>query len=662
MSVINTNVSALRAQSSSRMAQMQVGEAMSRLSSGKRINSAKDDASGLAVATRMTADLRGFAVATRNANDGISLAQTAEGAMGEVSNILQRMRELAVQSANGSISNDNRKNLQAELTQLVAEVDNISSKTSFNGIKLLDGSAKSLNIQTGVKSGDTISFGIANTSSKALGLQGYRIEGKTTTGRLNSTLVATAAADIQFNGKNAFGSAVTATDDAGQVATKINANLPATGVKATAFNSLRGAQPTASSFAAGALTVNGNSVGAAGSVAQLVDNINRDVAGVTAALNDDGTVSLSNDTGADIVIAGAASGSAGFTTGTYAGYISLESISGGDIKVERGTSGTAAMMRALGLNESKSGGSFSGGQVNVNASTGKLLATDDVRVNGVRVGTSTDSSAAAKAAAVNAVSSQTGVTAKATNSVNVTVNFAATAAATGTQINGVTLDLTAGSYATTANMQSLVTDINALNAGVVASADEQGRLVLTSTTGANISIGDDNGVFTAATTSTGETATVGTIGTSATPAVYGGVITLSSDDGRDIRVEEFVSGSAAKLGLAVQGGTSENVGGALSIGTQAGAAGALTAIDSALDKVSRSRGDLGAVQNRLEAGINNLETVSTNLTEARSRIEDTDFSKETTALAKAQILSQAATAMLAQANQSQQNVMSLLRG
>jgi flagellin len=140
-----------------------------------------------------------------------------------------------------------------------------------------------------------------------------------------------------------------------------------------------------------------------------------------------------------------------------------------------------------------------------------------------------------------------------------------------------------------------------------------------------------------------------------------GRVTLSSATGGEIRIEEKTTGSAAKLGLSAMGGTSTSVGGALSIGTQDSAMRSLTAIDGALDQVSLQRADLGAIQNRLDATINNLTSSSTNMTTARSRILDTDYSAETTALNKAQIIQQAATAMLAQANQQPQMVLSLLK-
>lgn len=169
MTVINTNVSALRAQNSSRMAEALQGTAMNRLSSGKRINSAKDDAAGLAIATRMDARVRGLSQAIRNSNDGISLAQTAEGAMQETSNILVRMRELAVQAANGTASASDRTALQAEVTQLLGQIGDIATRTSFNGTVLLDGTA-SLAIQTGVDTGQTVTVAIGNLQAAGLGV------------------------------------------------------------------------------------------------------------------------------------------------------------------------------------------------------------------------------------------------------------------------------------------------------------------------------------------------------------------------------------------------------------------------------------------------------------------------------------------------------------
>ncbi|GGJ45086.1 flagellin FliC [Sphingopyxis bauzanensis] len=167
MTVINTNVSALRAQNNSRVAERAQSQAMERLSSGKRINSAKDDAAGLAIATRMDASVRGLTQAVRNANDGISLAQTAEGAMGGISNILVRMRELAVQSANGTNSTTDRTAIQTEVTALISQIGDIATRTTFNGTNLLSGGA-SIDIQTGTASGETVNIAIGDLTATGL--------------------------------------------------------------------------------------------------------------------------------------------------------------------------------------------------------------------------------------------------------------------------------------------------------------------------------------------------------------------------------------------------------------------------------------------------------------------------------------------------------------
>ncbi len=170
MTYIGTNVAAIRSQNGINKATMNLNTAMERLSTGKRINSAKDDAAGLAIASRMTSQVRGLSAAMRNANDGISLAQTAEGAMGEVGNMLQRLRELSVQSANGTNSTSDRTAIQAEVTQLLGQVNEVAAKTTFNGTALVDGSATALSIQTGMNSGDTVTLAIAGVDTTDLAI------------------------------------------------------------------------------------------------------------------------------------------------------------------------------------------------------------------------------------------------------------------------------------------------------------------------------------------------------------------------------------------------------------------------------------------------------------------------------------------------------------
>src|SRR5574344_2147551 len=171
---INTNVVSINAQRNLSLSGSSLGVSMQRLSSGLRVNSAKDDAAGLAIAERMSTQVRGFAVASRNANDGISLAQTAEGALGKVGDMLQRMRELAVQSGNATNSKSDREALQAELKQLRDEVDRVAKTTSFNGQKVLDGSFAGAVFQVCANSGDNITVGaLANTKASELGNARY---------------------------------------------------------------------------------------------------------------------------------------------------------------------------------------------------------------------------------------------------------------------------------------------------------------------------------------------------------------------------------------------------------------------------------------------------------------------------------------------------------
>ena len=168
--VINTNVMSLNAQRNLTTSGSQLATALQRLSSGLRINSAKDDAAGLAITERMTSQIRGLNQAVRNANDGISLAQTAEGALGEIANNLQRIRELAVQASNASNSQSDREALNAEVQQLLAEIDRVANTTQFNNVKILDGSFTGQVFQVGANAGETISVGaIIDANTAAIG-------------------------------------------------------------------------------------------------------------------------------------------------------------------------------------------------------------------------------------------------------------------------------------------------------------------------------------------------------------------------------------------------------------------------------------------------------------------------------------------------------------
>jgi len=195
MSVINTNVMSLTAQRNLNASQNDLSTAIQRLSSGLRINSAKDDAAGLAIATRMTSQINGLNQAVRNANDGISMAQTTESALGEVTNNLQRIRELAVESANGTYSTADRAALDVEVQQRLSEIDRIASKTTFNGQNVLDGSLGSVDFQVGANVGDTVAvdFSTLDSTGATLGLTGLSVTGADAT-NANATITAIATA------------------------------------------------------------------------------------------------------------------------------------------------------------------------------------------------------------------------------------------------------------------------------------------------------------------------------------------------------------------------------------------------------------------------------------------------------------------------------------
>lgn len=170
MTVIGTNVTALRTSYASNQAEMGLAKSIERLSTGQRINSASDDAAGNSIATRMTSEVRGLNMAVRNANDGISMAQTAEGGMNEITSMLQRMRELAVQSANGTLAAGDRTNLQTEVTALIAQIGDVATRTDFNDVALLDGTNASINIQTGSNASETVAVALTDVDATALGV------------------------------------------------------------------------------------------------------------------------------------------------------------------------------------------------------------------------------------------------------------------------------------------------------------------------------------------------------------------------------------------------------------------------------------------------------------------------------------------------------------
>uniref|UniRef100_A0A7C4VS02 Flagellin n=1 Tax=Desulfatirhabdium butyrativorans TaxID=340467 RepID=A0A7C4VS02_9BACT len=628
---IRTNLPSEVAQKNLTRSQNALNRSLERLSSGLRINSAKDDAAGMAVSNRFNAQIRGLNQAVRNANDGISLLQTSEGGMQEVTNLLQRMRELAVQASNDTYSQADRSAMQVELDQLYAEIDRIATSTQFNGVRLLDGSGGAKSFQIGSDAGESISVTLQSVRTRDLHLNGYSALGELNSGRVGDDL---SASGLTINGVAIDGSAATA-DFAYEAAIKINEKTGQTGVSATAYNTLRGSGSVSGNVRD--LKINGFTVSKSGNMSELVANINRDVAGVTAVLNSDGSITLSNDTGKDIVIDGNTDNS-GLTKGTYRGYLSLTDQHNEPIKITATDATNVSALQKWGFNSSVGATSVTGQEVST-----KLLKAGDLYINGVAIGATKSASAADKAAAINAVTEQTGVKASAVTYKELTVDMgkvlATDLAATDLTINGSTINLTLAN-----SLEDIITKINETLSGVTATAGEDGKLILMSDSGLTINVTDAKGLI-------GGTHS------------YLGKITLTSDTGTDIIIGGAADDptSVAKAGFVEQGGSSEAIGSGLSLMSLANANNAIKRIDEAIDRVSYNRAELGAVQNRLESTINNLQNVAENFMSANGRITDADFARETAEMTKYQILSQAGVAMMAQAKQIPQQAIQLLQ-
>ena len=719
MSVINTNVKAMMAQESMRTSNLKLSTTMERLATGLRINSAKDDAAGLAITNRMTAQSRGFSMAIRNANDGVSMAQTADGAYGQVTSMLQRMRELAVQASNGALTGDDRASLQLEVEELRNEIDNVASSTNFNNIKLLDGTAQSITLQTGANEGDTIVVGFDSVETKDIG-SGYKAAissfgGTTAGGRnlamvsgdlvLNGVLVGASLAEYDtasFGDRDSANS--TQADYVGSSAiakaAAINAVTEQSGVFAVVDDTrVLGSVMTAADLT-GTLIINGvetssfttTSADTELSRQLVVDAINNisTQSGVRAVnTNDDAQgVTLIADDGRNITIEFATLTAAATGLGaaaTYVGTYSLHSVDGTSINVDNQVfnedtaistglkTGTFNADKAVFVAANRTqggGGSLDAGTLVINGfNIAAALATDDnasatntLDGNETAItGADKAASAIAIAASINKRTEEHGVTAYAeANILRGGAVFDGTSADEGSiWLNGVTFDVAASSQ------DAVIERINQYSGqtGVVASRYGD-AMQLVAEDGRDIAIGIND--------YTGDAASLGlsglTIATDTSGAgvtVYQASVRLESDKAFTLaRGNDATDTNFENLGfrLGTFGGTDTGTKIAeIDISTQSGASTAMTAIDAAIQDVANAQARSGAFQNRLEAIVSVLSESNENISAARSRILDTDYATETTALAKSQIVQQAATAMLAQANQQSQSVLALLQ-
>ncbi|MFT5117104.1 MAG: flagellin [Kiritimatiellia bacterium] len=471
--VINTNMSSLNSQRQMMTSGKELDQAMERLSSGKRINSAADDAAGLAIANRMTSQIRGLDQAIRNANDGVSLIQTAEGALDESTNILQRMRELAIQSSNGIYSDTDRATLDAEVQQLVQELDRIAETTSFNGQNILDGTLGSVDLQVGSEANQTVSFSIQamNTATLGLGstssdLSGDRVVDLTALNSANAA-VTFSDGDILINGQglSAFDGS---TDRIQDIVDDVNANL--SGVSASAYNVAEagavgtGIIQTLDTLTVSVFNASDNSqtdfnFTSSTDLVDLVSQINIKTGGIVdASIGDGGKLVLSNDTGAAIGLSfeNTASGSGdtldsvlGVSAASvtdqggdnpaattefvasaddvalFTGSLALSSDDGSDISVTKGANGTDTDLANLGFRETTSGEVT--GLALTTSNQALVIAAGDLSINGTAIAaTTTGEGLQGKVDNINDVTATTGVVASASASESYTYDASIT--------------------------------------------------------------------------------------------------------------------------------------------------------------------------------------------------------------------------------------------
>jgi flagellin len=679
--VINTNVSSLNSQRSLNTSQASLTTSLQRLSSGLRINSAKDDAAGLAISARMTSQINGLNQASRNANDGISLAQTAEGGLQSITESLQRMRELSVQASNATNTATDRAALQQEVDTLVQQINTVAGQTAFNGVKLLDGTFNSQSFQVGANTGESITINsIASAKANSLGV------GTTSTYTTSESATVTNGA-ISTGGitVNGYGVGPSVTDGVSSSVSFTSSSAAAANVDIDPAVAAGGSTITAatattnSNTVAGDLFINGVDIGVITGVtgaSTASDQADVVVAAITAAgitnvtaANVGGVVQLTSSDGSDIAVTANAAATTATGLSSTGGAIKINGVQLG--AVAAGTTATLqgdALVTAINAQTAKTGvvASNSTGILTLASKDGRdieIELTGSAKLgSGLTAGTTKvgSDSAIAKAAAFNTVTGQTGVSAVATKTSVTGGVISASAAVDGTttnymKINGVKLGAIAAGGNVAAQGNNVVAAINAVSnqTGVTATFDTStNQLSLAAADGRTITVETKGS---AAATNTGFTANTVT-------NTYGGIklsssssagITLGGADLANTALSAGYEAATATFGAGIA---------SVDLTTASGAQNAIATIDSALANINSNRANLGAVQNRFGSVVSNLATTSENLSASRSRILDADFASETASLTRSQILQQAGTAMLAQANSLPQNVLSLLRG
>jgi len=708
--VINTNVSSLTAQRALADSNAELQTAMERLSTGSKINSAADDAAGLAMTQRMTAQVRGLAMAIKNANDGQALTQSVEGALAEVSDMLQRMRELALQAANGTNSSADRTFLQSEVNLLVQEITRVATNTRYNGELILDGTFLNKSMQVGIEEGENIIFSVESVAAESVGahtLVGNGVgalaagmDPADLTGDAALQNPSTIADDIEIFGF--LGTKETASsvgDTAKETAVKINNLTGETGVRAYAktYAALSSSSATAKTYS---VKINGYQTGnfviSSGDAEAAVDAINQisGSTGVTASSANNKVVLFDSD-GDDITIE---------NTQTLAGHSDLVVEKLGEDGAITNVIGDAVSLQISGANDASrvtgtlkmvSPNAFSIDQKAVyqkeTITTGTVTGYDGLLTVSDGTTTVTKNYASGSPANLDAVLADIKAHAsygdllftvdKAANGTNLEFNYKAAGAdyqvetiTPGTLGSITTVVISDGNSATSdisiaspggsgyASVDALLTAIKANgNYGT------QGFTAHKSYDGTKIELiwktpGKQANAATIAfggiTNEAIATSAAGQGSPAPSRATYTAV-----DGGATLGAIAITTNGVNSLGYYKENTNTANLINLtqVNITTMVKAGDSISIVDAALDKVAQMRSDLGAIENRLAYTVSNLMNIAEKTADARSRLDDADFALESARLAKAQVIQQAGTSMLSQANQMTQLVLDLLR-
>jgi flagellin len=714
---INTNIASQIAQNNLANTQNSLTSAITQLSSGLKINSAADNPAGQAIANLLQSQINGQTTAQSNANQGISLAQTGESALTQITNNLQTIRQLAVQAANGTNSAANRASLNQQVQQAISQINTIASTTSFNGQNLLDGSFGQQNFQIGANAGQTISVNlsqgvkatqIGQTSTTTFSLQG-------TSGGLSTESLAIGLAGgtpVTIANSVAGTAAGQSSDSAYAAATAIN-NANISGLTASASNSQTAIYTGVTNGGTSAqnynLTINGTNVfGSSGlsvsagttvSASTVLSAINSQTSttGVTATLSSDGqTFTLSAADGRDIT--------------------ATQSTSGANIAGGLSNAGQAInSATANGTLQNLTAGAITSSTTGVLQGSVSLASASAISLSGTAASDITSQYANSNNSADSLQGTQTIAATAAFTAAAGSISFSLGGSATATATIATTATSTAASVEASINSNSALQQ-----AGVSAAVNSQGKLVVTNTSGQSLAILDSTGGPTSgldnAQTITGVgLADAGTVGAALniavgagapqsiavtageTPAniasainsnsslkgagveasVKAGQLFITNTSGQALTITDtagtgtaFVSGLAGTAAVGTNSSPAQSTTytaaasgslAGLDVLTEADASKAIQTIDAALNQVNALQGQLGSVQDRFTSVISNLTASTQNASSAQSTIEDTNYASATAQLSRAQVLSQAATAIIAQANQLPQQVLKLLQ-